>query len=254
MGKIKELLEGFRQSHELTKGSYLLVWLGIIVILLLSIIVMIMPRIQKQRHIKEQNEMIELILEGEDSIEVETASNDAVFDFYGEDTDSLDFFGDATQNQQQEVIIEEIDNKKPKKTELSGLGIIEIDKINLKIPVADGATKTSLKVAAGHVKETAQIGSTGNAVVAAHRSYTKGQFFNRLDELVIGDMVTYTVKDGANYKFKVVDILTLEPSDSKFFDIRIGKSDLTLYTCTPVKIASHRLAIRCELVETISNN
>ena len=98
--------------------------------------------------------------------------------------------------------------------------------------------------------QTALIGSRGNAVIAGHRSYTYGKHFNRLGELEAGDEIFYTAADGTEMCFAVSEILTVLPDDPAVFDAPAkGASQLTLYTCTPVKVATHRLLVRALRVE-----
>jgi len=125
-----------------------------------------------------------------------------------------------------------------------GIGILRIDRIDLRMPVAKGVSKKLLKIAACWLPQTASIGETGNAVIAGHRQYTYGSQFNRLDELEIGDIIGYEGIDGKRLRFAVFEILTLEPGDQQAFSQPTNKSIVTLYTCTPVRIASHRLAVR----------
>ena len=66
------------------------------------------------------------------------------------------------------------------------LGIMEIDKIDLKLPVLNGTSEAILRIGAGFLEGTTAIGEPGNTVLTAHRSHTYGRFFNRLDELEVG--------------------------------------------------------------------
>lgn len=223
---------------------------GASIFLLAGFCILLAPKTAKQQRLREQKELIEVVLSGEESMEIKADDGEALI-FYDSDADELDYFGEPPTVEEQ-AALEAAADEKPKKSEVVGLGLLEIDKIGLCLPIAEGASKSTLRVAAGHVSATAAIGQEGNAVVAGHRSYTKGEFFNRLDELALGDTVTYTAKNGTVYRFEVLDIQTLEPSDGSVFDIRTGECDLTLYTCTPVRVASHRLAVRCTLIETIS--
>lgn len=221
------------------------------IFLLVGFSILLAPKSAKQKRLRQQQELTEVILSGGEIIEIEPKIEESAILFYDSDTEELDLFGDPPPLEEQRAALEAPAEDQLQKAEVVGLGILEIEKINLRLPVAEGATKRSLRVAAGHVSQTAGIGQEGNAVIAAHRSYTKGELFNRLDELAVGDSVLYTSKSGTVYRFEVADIQTLEPSDSSVFDIRTGERDLTLYTCTPVRVASHRLAVRCTLVETI---
>jgi len=125
-----------------------------------------------------------------------------------------------------------------------GIGILEIDKISLKLPVVEGVTEDCLKTAVGRVPETAFIGETGNAVIAGHRSYTYGEYFNRLGEMETGDIIIYTPKDGESMTFEVFEVTEITPGDQIAFIQPEDESIITLYTCTPVRTATHRLLVR----------
>lgn len=130
------------------------------------------------------------------------------------------------------------------------IGILSIPKIDARLPVTAGVSEEQLKISEGWVMQTALIGSRGNAVIAGHRSYTYGKHFNRLGELEAGDEIFYTAADGTEMCFAVSEILTVLPDDPAVFDAPPeGASQLTLYTCTPVKVATHRLLVRALRVE-----
>lgn len=132
----------------------------------------------------------------------------------------------------------------------SEIGILTIPKIGARLPVTAGVTEEQLKISEGWVMQTAPIGSAGNVVVAGHRSYTWGRHFNRLDELEAGDEIIYTKKGGETMRFVVYETLTVEPDDPAVFAAPpAGRAQLTLYTCTPVRIATHRLVVRALLEE-----
>ena len=132
---------------------------------------------------------------------------------------------------------------------ISGIGILTIEKIDLKLPVTGGVSEAQLKVALGHVPETAAIGETGNAVIAGHRSYTYGHYFNRLGEMAIGDIIGYQAKNGDVMRFEVFEITEIEPGDQSAFIQPEDKSIITLYTCTPIRVATHRLLVKAVKID-----
>ncbi len=136
----------------------------------------------------------------------------------------------------------------PSKPVPKPIAIIRIPKINLKLPVMAGATQVNLKIGAGWMKETTAIGENGNTAIAAHRSYTRGRFFNRLDEVAVGDEIVI-VKDGRELKYSVFNVVVVEPSDVSVLRGKKSESIVTLITCTPIKVASHRLIVQGKLVQ-----
>jgi sortase A len=125
---------------------------------------------------------------------------------------------------------------------LGGLvGEIIIPKINLKAVIGEGTDMETLKYALGHFTGTAMPGAKGNFCVAGHRSYTYSEMFNRLDELVVGDEITVkTVKN--EFRYKIIQKKVVLPEEVSVLDQ--GNDHLiTLITCTPIRVATHRLII-----------
>ncbi|MDL2225549.1 class D sortase [Eubacteriales bacterium OttesenSCG-928-M02] len=128
-----------------------------------------------------------------------------------------------------------------------GIAILSIPKIELCIPVVEGVQPRDLRIAAGHMRESGEIGALGNCILLAHRSYTYGQLFNRLDELEEKDYVTLSYS-GLNYVYRVIGKRVIDPGDPSMFDWEIGQRKLTLVTCTPLYKGTHRLLVECELI------
>ncbi|MEK5394732.1 class D sortase [Paenibacillus sp. FSL K6-2859] len=126
------------------------------------------------------------------------------------------------------------------------IALIEIDKIDLKLPVLEGATKANMKHAAAHMKETTPLGEIGNAAIAAHRARTTGRLFNRLNEVVIGDTITVKTSD-QTYNYEVYDISVVLPSDVSVLDGNNKDKILTLITCDPLVDPTHRLIVHAKL-------
>ncbi len=130
------------------------------------------------------------------------------------------------------------------------IGMLIIPKIEAQLPVTAGVTKEQLNVSEGWVMQTAPIGGKGNAVIAGHRSYTWGRHFNRLEELEMGDEIFFIGIDRKTTRFVVSETLTIEPDDPAVFAAPpVGMAQLTLYTCTPVRTATHRFLVRALLEE-----
>ncbi|CAM4416367.1 class D sortase [Paenibacillus xylanexedens] len=124
------------------------------------------------------------------------------------------------------------------------LGVLSIDKIDVRLPILEGATEANMKVAATHLVETTRIGNKGNAAIAAHRAHKKGRLFNRLGELQIGDSMEVTLADRTIIQYKVDQISVVEPTDlSVLEDPGLGQV-LTLITCDPLVNPTHRLIVR----------
>ena len=129
------------------------------------------------------------------------------------------------------------------------LGVLSIDKIDVRLPILEGATEANMKVAATHLVETTRIGNKGNAAIAAHRAHKKGRLFNRLGELQIGDSMQVTLADRTIIQYKVDQISVVEPNDlSVLEDPGLGQV-LTLITCDPLVNPTHRLIVRAIAVK-----
>lgn len=127
------------------------------------------------------------------------------------------------------------------------LGSLAIPSIGLEAPIREGDQRASLKDALGHLPGTAPIGSeTGNCAIAGHRNYTFGRFFNRLNEVEEGDDVLVTSPEGVTYTYEVTGIQVVDPEEISVADSD-GSGKLTLITCTPIYIATHRLIVSCTL-------
>lgn len=140
-----------------------------------------------------------------------------------------------------------VGNSTDNKPERDGLlGIIEIKKIGVKLPILEGASLKNMKIAAGHITGTAFPGEAGNAAIAAHRSWTYGKMFNRLNEVKNGDEIVIQDK-GHLYKYRVFNRMVVKPSNTSVLVGKPSERRLTLITCTPLKTATHRLIIQAEL-------
>ena len=130
----------------------------------------------------------------------------------------------------------------------SEIGILTIPRIEAELPVTAGVSEKQLKISEGWVMQTDMVGSVGNAVIAGHRSYTSGLHFNRLDELEAGDEILFTAAEAM--RFIVEETLTVDPDDPAVFSLpQEGRAQLTLYTCTPIRKATHRLIVRALRLE-----
>jgi len=127
------------------------------------------------------------------------------------------------------------------------IGIISIDKINVKLPIKNYFKEEEIWSSVGHIPGTANPGETGNCVIAGHRARAKGRLFNRLDELELGDTISITYNSN-NFEYKVSEIKIVEPTDVSVLNSDKDEVSLTLITCHPVRVLSHRLIIKAILI------
>jgi sortase A len=132
---------------------------------------------------------------------------------------------------------------------ITPIGILTIDSIDLRLPVMEGTSEAELRIAPGRVTETAQVGEIGNAVIAGHRNYTFGSMFNRVGEVENGDIIGFQAMNGQEMSFVVFEILVITPDNQITFIQPQTESIITLYSCTPIREATHRLVIRARKIE-----
>jgi sortase A len=168
-----------------------------------------------------------------------------------EDWESSDVDSVILQSYQQlyDVFLDESKPKNtptPQKTKNGIIGKLEINKIDLTIPIMEGASQANLKVAAGHLKGTSSVGEVGNSAIAAHRSYTYGKQFNRLPEVEVGDTIRVVTKD-KKLTYRIIDEMIVLPDDLSVLKKDASESTLTLITCHPMKNPTHRYIVKAVL-------
>lgn len=125
------------------------------------------------------------------------------------------------------------------------IGYIDVPKIGQQIPVYAGTSEDVLQHACGHLEGTSLPigGKDTHAVITAHRGLPQVKLFRDLDKMEVGDLFFFTnVKETLAYK--VDQILTVEPWNFEPVLVVEGKDLMTLLTCTPYMINSHRLLVR----------
>ena len=122
---------------------------------------------------------------------------------------------------------------------------VDIPKINVYLPVQHGTDADSLERAVGHVVGTSLPvgGSSTHAVLSAHSGMVSSRLFSDIDQLTEGDMFYIHVL-GDTLAYKVDSINTVLPADTSLLQIEDGKDLVTLVTCTPFGINTHRLLVR----------
>ena len=125
------------------------------------------------------------------------------------------------------------------------MGMISIPKINQTIPIYHGTDDSVLQVGAGHLPGTALPvgGENTHCVLAAHNGLVKAKLFTDLDKLEVGDRFTLDVLN-ETFTYEVDQILVTLPEETEELYIQNGKDLVTLYTCTPYGVNTHRLLVR----------
>ena len=131
------------------------------------------------------------------------------------------------------------------------MGYITIPRIGVELPIYHGTSDSVLQIAAGHLEGTSLPvgGASTHAVISAHRGLPSAKLFTNLDQLEVGDTFTITVLDRV-LTYEVDKISIVLPTETDELKIAEGKDYVTLMTCTPYGINTHRLLVRGHRVET----
>ena len=136
--------------------------------------------------------------------------------------------------------------KKKATPELSkgAIGIIEIESLNIRYPIFEGADAEQLNMGIGHLPETAGLMQKGNCVLVGHNGSRRGTFFTNLSSIAIGAEVKVTDKEMVTYTYIVEDTEVVGPYDAS---VRAESDEerLTLFTCA--YHGTQRFVCRCRL-------
>ena len=130
------------------------------------------------------------------------------------------------------------------------MGYLQIPKIDVKIPIYHGTSDEVLQKGVGHVEGSSFPvgGDTTHAVLSAHSGLPSARLFTDLNQLQNGDMFYVYILDQV-FAYKVDQVLVVEPSDIEALKLQEGEDYVTLVTCTPYAINTHRLLVRGTRVE-----
>jgi len=125
------------------------------------------------------------------------------------------------------------------------MGYVTIPSINVRLPFYHGTNEKILETAVGHVEGTTlPIGGPGtHALLSAHRGLPSARLFTDLPKLKVGDEFTVKVLN-RTLTYKVDQILTVLPNETDSLLIQGDEDYVTLMTCTPYGVNTHRLLVR----------
>ena len=125
------------------------------------------------------------------------------------------------------------------------MAYVDIPKIGVYLPVQHGTDADTLERAVGHVVGTSLPvgGSSTHAVLSAHSGMASSKLFSDIDQLAVGDMFYIHVL-GEVLAYEVDAINTVLPTDTRLLQIKEGTDYVTLVTCTPFGVNTHRLLVR----------
>lgn len=136
--------------------------------------------------------------------------------------------------------------------DISGTGVmgtIHVPAIGVSMPIYHGNSDAVLQIAAGHMEGSSlPVGGEGtHAVIAAHTGMASAELFTKLKDVKVDDYFVIKVLDRL-LTYQVIDINEVLPEEIEYLKIDNGKDYVTLMTCTPPGVNSHRLLVKGERV------
>ncbi|MBQ0011882.1 MAG: class D sortase [Clostridiales bacterium] len=208
--------------------------------LIVGVILLLIDPIKNMRRQKVTDDMMESIVEESQATFVVKSSGNEV---NGEDVEY--YYGEeeyGSSPADYDTIVAQL----PEEVVLTALGTISIPSVDIEIPLWDSATLVSLRYGAGRLEGTCEPGQEGNMTVLGHRMRAEGKLFHSLGEVKIGDKIEISCIDGNHYTYIVDKIYdSVNPGDlDQYIDIDDGTGkQITLVTCTPLGVATHRLLV-----------
>ncbi len=129
------------------------------------------------------------------------------------------------------------------------MGYIEIPKISVYLPIYHTAGEEALQKGVGHIEYSSlPVGGEGSrALLTGHRGLPRAELFTRLDEMEEGDVFYIHILD-RTLTYSVTQTEIIKPYEFKALEPVCGKDLLTLITCTPYGLNSHRLLVTGERI------
>lgn len=126
------------------------------------------------------------------------------------------------------------------------IGVISIPKIKVRLPIFDQTTETFLAKGATYLEGTSFPigGDSTHSVISGHRGLTEAKLFTDLPKLKKKDRFYIELGDNEVHAYEVDKIKVVKPSDVSSLQIVKGQDYITLVTCTPYMVNSHRLLVR----------
>ncbi len=130
------------------------------------------------------------------------------------------------------------------------MAALAIPAINSKLPIYHGTEEDTLERGVGHLYGSAlPVGGDGmHSVLTGHTGLTTATLFDRLNEVKVGDAFYVSVM-GETLKYEVDHTTVVLPHETEYLRPEVGKDYVTLITCTPYGVNSHRLLVRGTRVE-----
>jgi len=130
------------------------------------------------------------------------------------------------------------------------MGYVQIPKIGVELPIYHGTAEETLDKGVGHLLGTSlPVGGIGtHSVLTGHSGLAGTRMFSDLDQLKVGDVFYVRILD-ETHAYMILDINTVLPEDTSKLEIDPQRESVTLVTCTPFGVNTHRLLVRGERIE-----
>nr|WP_238548393.1 class C sortase [Bifidobacterium biavatii] len=124
------------------------------------------------------------------------------------------------------------------------MGTVRVPKVSIDLPIYHGTSQEALASGAGHLYGTSLPvgGKSTHSVITGHRGLVEALMFTRLDEMQKGDFFYIEVM-GETLAYEVDRISVIKPDDTRLLRIVNGQDRVTLMTCTPYGVNTHRLLV-----------
>lgn len=125
------------------------------------------------------------------------------------------------------------------------MGYVVIPKIDVNLPIYHGTSEEVLQKGVGHLQNTSLPvgGESTHAVLSGHTGLSSAKLFTDLDKLEEGN-IFYIKTLGETFAYEVDQIKIVEPHETSDLLIESDKDYVTLVTCTPYSVNTHRLLVR----------
>ena len=130
------------------------------------------------------------------------------------------------------------------------MGYIEIENIGVSLPIYHGTDESVLQVGIGHLEGTSLPTGTESThcILSGHRGLPSSRLFTDLDQMIEGDTFLLHIMD-KTFAYQVDNINIVLPEQTQGLMIQNGKEYITLVTCTPYGVNTHRLLVRAKRVD-----
>ena len=219
------------------------------IIIFIGILVCLYPAISNYISEKNHMEIIDEYIEVVDELDEETIENElAKAQEYNENLSGepvhdpfIEGSGYAVPDNYEDVL------------NVNGDGVmayIEIPEIDCYLPIYHGTDTEVLSKGVGHIEESSLPvgGNSTHAVLTGHTGLPSSELFTRLTDLEVGDAF-YIYVLNQTLKYEIYEIEVIEPEDLSKLEIEEGKDLVTLVTCTPYGVNTHRLLVKGERTE-----